>query len=89
MVTNNSQGARRYAISTSRWKGQLIDVQVIGFARADSMQDLVKKLQIGEFAKSVLQPLKVSMFFTDVTDMITTEVSTPEELLAQLKKALA
>lgn len=74
----------KFIIAISRIVGMRVDVRGIGFAEAESMQDLVKKLGVGDLMRTDLQPRQVSVYFTEAG-----EVSTPEELRKRVLKAIS
>jgi hypothetical protein len=70
----------KYAISTSQIVNGKIEYHVIGFVKADSMEDLVTKLDIGDLVRTHFNPRGVSIYFTEIEEIVS-----GEHLLARMR----
>ncbi len=79
MVAFNS---RKYIISASRIINRRIKHWILGFSKADSMADLMNRLDVAKLTRH-LEQLRASVYFTDVDG-----ASTQEELLAKVQNPI-
>lgn len=81
MASDGSKKMLTFAISISYMQDGTLVKEPIGFTEAESMEDLMKKLDIGTILRTILEPRSISIYFDVIVP-----ISSPGDLAVRLRQ---